>query len=182
MPNIFRKGKSCVSDLLCFYSRVIDIVQEREGWVDSVYLGLRKVFDKVPLNRLVWKLKKVGRVSGKLAELMENYLLGRDADSSEGKEIGVERSDQWSAAGVSAWPHYVFIYVNNMPEVRGSYMNMFGDDAKIMRSEKPGRLISYRRTWTRYMSGVNNGSSHVMKMGKSKYRSCKEYKFGRGGD
>ena len=30
----FRKGKSCVSNLLCFYSRVINIVQEREGLED----------------------------------------------------------------------------------------------------------------------------------------------------
>ncbi len=30
-----------------------------------------------------------------------------DADSSEGKEIGVERGDQWSAAGFGARSHYV---------------------------------------------------------------------------
>ena len=27
----FRKGKSCVTNLLCFYSRVVDILQEREA-------------------------------------------------------------------------------------------------------------------------------------------------------
>ncbi len=44
----FRKGRSCVTNLLCFYSRGIDVVQERNGWVDCVYLDLKKTFDKVP--------------------------------------------------------------------------------------------------------------------------------------
>lgn len=62
----FRKGKSCVSNLLCFYSRVIDVVQERDGWVDCVYLDLKKAYDKVPHQRLMWKLRNVGGVSGRL--------------------------------------------------------------------------------------------------------------------
>ncbi len=42
----FRKGKACVTNLLCFYSRATDVVQERNGWVDCVYLDLQKAFDK----------------------------------------------------------------------------------------------------------------------------------------
>ena len=38
----FRTGNSCASNLLCFYSRVIDTVQERDGWADCVYLDLKK--------------------------------------------------------------------------------------------------------------------------------------------
>ena len=30
----FREGRSCVTNLMSFYSRVIDVVQEREGWAD----------------------------------------------------------------------------------------------------------------------------------------------------
>ena len=36
----FRKGRSCSTNLLSFYLRVIDVIQERDGWVDSVYLDL----------------------------------------------------------------------------------------------------------------------------------------------
>ena len=43
----FRKGKSCITNLLSFYSRVIDIVDQKGGWVDCVYLDLKKAFDKV---------------------------------------------------------------------------------------------------------------------------------------
>ena len=35
----FWKGRLCATNLLCLHSRVIDVVQERVGWVD---------FDKVP--------------------------------------------------------------------------------------------------------------------------------------
>ena len=34
----FREGKSCAANLLSFYSRVIGITQEREVWVDCIYL------------------------------------------------------------------------------------------------------------------------------------------------
>ena len=33
----FRKERSCITNLLSFYSRVIDALQERDGWVDTVY-------------------------------------------------------------------------------------------------------------------------------------------------
>ncbi len=38
----FRKGRSCVTNLLSFNMRVIDVVQERDEWVDVVYLDLKK--------------------------------------------------------------------------------------------------------------------------------------------
>ena len=33
----FRAGRSCVTNLLSFYSRVIDITQEKDGWVNCIY-------------------------------------------------------------------------------------------------------------------------------------------------
>ncbi len=33
----FRKGKSCVTNLLSYYDRVAETMQERDGWVDSIY-------------------------------------------------------------------------------------------------------------------------------------------------
>ncbi len=38
----FRKGKSCVTNLLSYYDRVAETMQERDGWVDSIYLKISK--------------------------------------------------------------------------------------------------------------------------------------------
>ena len=38
----FRKGRSRVTDLLSFHTRVMDGVQERDGWVDALHLHLKK--------------------------------------------------------------------------------------------------------------------------------------------
>ncbi len=46
-----------MTNLLSFYSRVTNIVQERDGWVDCIYLDLKKAFDKVPHTRSLWKLE-----------------------------------------------------------------------------------------------------------------------------
>ncbi len=62
---------------MCFYSRVIDVVQERDGWNDAVYLDLKKAFDKVPHKRLMWKLKSVGRLGGGLLIWMKDFLSNR---------------------------------------------------------------------------------------------------------
>ena len=55
----FRQGRSCVSNLLSYYDRVTEIMQERYGWVDSIYLDFSKAFDKVPHKRLIWKLQPI---------------------------------------------------------------------------------------------------------------------------
>ena len=52
----FREGRSCVTNWISFYSRVIDIVQESDSLVDCIYLDLKKTFNKVPHKRLLWKL------------------------------------------------------------------------------------------------------------------------------
>ncbi len=74
----FKKGRSCVMNLMCFYSRVIDIIQEREGWGDYVYLDLKKAFDKVPHKRLLWKLGIFGGQRGVVPHWIINILRGKE--------------------------------------------------------------------------------------------------------
>ena len=74
----FRKERSCITNLLSFYSRVIDVTQEREKWVDCIYLDLKKAFDKVPHKRLLWKLDNVSGLKGGLLKWMEDFLSNRE--------------------------------------------------------------------------------------------------------
>ena len=60
------KGNLVSENLLSFYSRVTDAVQERKGWVDCTYLDLKKAFDKMPYRKLLFRLKIQGGVDGKL--------------------------------------------------------------------------------------------------------------------
>ena len=69
----FRQGKSCITNLICFYSRIIDIIQERDGWVDCVFLDLKKAFNKVPHKKLIRKLETIGGIQGKLLDWMKDF-------------------------------------------------------------------------------------------------------------
>ena len=70
----FRQRRSCAINLICFYSRVIDIVQERDGWADCVFLNLKKAFDKVPHLKLMRKLETIGGIKEKLLDWMKDFL------------------------------------------------------------------------------------------------------------
>ncbi len=74
----FREGRSCVTNLISFYSRVTDIVQERDGWAGCVNLDLKKAFDKVPHKQLIWKLKHVGGVKGPILNWMIDFLTKKE--------------------------------------------------------------------------------------------------------
>jgi len=71
----FRKGRSCVTNLLLFLDRTLMYVAE--GFcVDIVFLDLAKAFDKVPHQRLLEKLRKHG-IGGKLLRTIGNWLSKR---------------------------------------------------------------------------------------------------------
>ena len=71
----FRKGRSCMTNLLLFLDKVTAAVDRGEG-VDVVFLGLAKAFDKVPHQRLLTKIKAHG-IDGKVAAWISAWLSGR---------------------------------------------------------------------------------------------------------
>ena len=51
---------------------------KRDGWVDCIYLILKKAFNQLLHTRLLWKLKNNGGLKGKVLDWMESYLRGRE--------------------------------------------------------------------------------------------------------
>ncbi len=60
--------------------------------LDGVYLDLKKAFDKVPHQRLLWKMKKkkYGKIGGRLLEWMEDYL-----DDREMRTVIQDQNSSW---------------------------------------------------------------------------------------
>ena len=52
----FLKANSCLTNMLCFLEEITEWINEGSP-VDIIYLGFQKAFDKVPLQRLLLKLK-----------------------------------------------------------------------------------------------------------------------------
>ena len=71
----FRKGGSCLSNLLQFLDQVTRSIEEDEC-VDVIYLDFAKAFDKVPHGRLMEKLDKHG-IGGRVRDWIKEWLRDR---------------------------------------------------------------------------------------------------------
>ena len=55
----FLKARSCLTNMFCFFEEITKWIDDGSP-VDVVYLDFQKAFDKVPLQRLLLKLKAHG--------------------------------------------------------------------------------------------------------------------------
>ena len=185
----FRQGRSCVSNLLCFYDRVTDSVQERYGWVDSIYLDFSKAFDKVPHKRLIWKLQHIGGIDGALLKWMSDFLQDRQMSTViRGTASGNREVTSGVPQGSVLAPIMFLIYVNDLGEdiSDSSYINMFADDAKIQRRiinenscKELQEDINKIKAWSeKWKMKFNVDKCHVVRFGKSSMRPIWQYKLG----
>ena len=71
----FRLGRSCLSQLLQQYDRILSYLEEGAN-VDVVYIDFAKAFDKVDFNTLLFKIAKLG-IGGKLGRWLHSFLTNR---------------------------------------------------------------------------------------------------------
>ena len=72
----FRKGRSCLTNLLTFLDQVTDGLDRGES-VDVIFLDFAKAFDKVPHERLLRKMEAFG-IGGEVLAWVREWLRDRN--------------------------------------------------------------------------------------------------------
>ena len=67
----FIKGKSCLTNLLETMDCIIEIIDQGDP-VDIFYFDFKKAFDRVPHNRLLYKIECLG-IKGKVLDIIRDF-------------------------------------------------------------------------------------------------------------
>ena len=126
----FRSGRSCMTNLLQALE-YITTMTDLGIPVDEVFLDFAKAFDKVPHQRLLWKLKKCG-IDNTLLAWIESFV------SSRTQQVRVKKSLSKQAKVLSGVPQgsilgplLFILYINDLPNSIVSDNNIFADDTKL---------------------------------------------------
>ena len=153
----FRPGRSCNTQLLEVISDWAD-AEELGLPVDVIYLDYRKAFDSVPFERLLSKLEAYG-IRGKVKDWIRNFLYGRTQEVViEGKKSKTAPVTSGIPQGSVLGPLLFLIYVNDLPDMLDSNIQLFADDTKIFRTIQSqsdalamqndlSKLMTWSKTW-----------------------------------
>ena len=129
----FRKGRSCLSQLLAHYDLIIEYLEKGLN-VDTIYLDFSKAFDKVNHNIVMDKLEMLG-ISGKIKRWIHSFLSERyqrvivNGFLSEPMHVksGVP---QGSVIG----PLLFLVLISDIDQnVTSSHTSSFADDTRLLR-------------------------------------------------
>nr|VZI35973.1 unnamed protein product [Spirometra erinaceieuropaei] len=180
----FRKGRSCVTNLLyCLehWTRAVD----RGDMVHAIYIDFKKAFDSVPHHRLLYKLSRAG-VRGKLLMWIRSFLIGR----SQAVHVGDQQSAEVAVKsgvlqGSVLGPTLFLVYVNDCTNELNCDVAMFADDLKIwstIRSEvDEARLqtnLDHLEQWSKdWLIPFNVNKCTFLRVGRTSFPNHTVYRL-----
>lgn len=129
----FRSGRSCMSQLLNHYEKILSILEESSN-VDALYLDMSKAFDKVDHKILLRKLKALG-IDGKILQWLTAFLTNRQqVVMVDGQKSKPEKVLSGVPQGTVLGPLLFILYINDITKViRNTYIKIFADDSKLIK-------------------------------------------------
>ena len=130
----FRLGRSCLSQLLTHYDRIISILEKGLN-VDTIYLDFAKAFDKVDHSLVLKKLSILG-IRGKILGWIKSFLTNRtqkvvvNGFLSEPAPV-ISGVPQGSVLG----PLLFLILIGDIDkDIATSFVSSFADDTRLSRA------------------------------------------------
>ena len=132
----FRAGRSCLSQLLNHYDKVLKLLEEGSN-VDVIYLDFSKAFDKLDFGIVLNKLKYMG-INGRLGRWIYSFLTGRTQTVLVN---GTKSSPSSVLSGVPQGsvigPLLFLILIGDIDEsITSSFLSSFADDTRVAKGIK----------------------------------------------